>query len=97
VIFQSANEINQNRILKERQAELLATREAEKEWWEKRKEGIKTQLLVELDEEDAKKENKTPSTPAKKGGSDDDAVLVEAGGKADGNTNKGSAKKKGKN
>jgi hypothetical protein len=49
---------------------------------------------VELDEEDAKKENAAP-TP-KKGSSDDDAVLVEAGGPANANA-KGSVRRKGKN
>ncbi|EGP87514.1 uncharacterized protein MYCGRDRAFT_27456, partial [Zymoseptoria tritici IPO323] len=54
VIFQSANEINQNRIIKERTSELSATRDSEKEWWEKRREGIQQELLVELDEEAVK-------------------------------------------
>lgn len=77
IIFQSANEMNQNRILKERIAELQATTQAEKDWWEKRRTGIKANFLKELDEDEAA----TAKTQIPQGSSDEDApVIVEAGG-----------------
>ncbi|EME43905.1 hypothetical protein DOTSEDRAFT_71644 [Dothistroma septosporum NZE10] len=89
VIFQSANEINQNRLIKERIAELQSKVNAEKAWWEKRKEGISSGFMAELEEESAKKAD----AATKKSSSDDDAVLVEAGGPATG-FDQGAAKKR---
>jgi translocation protein SEC66 len=87
VIFQSANEINQTRLIKERIAEIEATTDAEKEWWEKRRSKLRADFMQELDEEEAagsKAVTSTPATPARKshaGSSDEDApVMVEAGG-----------------
>ncbi|PPJ49616.1 hypothetical protein CBER1_02211 [Cercospora berteroae] len=85
IIFQSANEINQNRIIKERIAELQATTEAEKAWWEKRRTGIQANFMKELDEEETAAAKVTQAAIAKvqaqQGSSDEDApVMVEAGG-----------------
>ncbi|CAK1364132.1 Translocation protein sec66 [Cercospora beticola] len=85
IIFQSANEINQNRIIKERIAELQATTEAEKAWWEKRRTGIQANFMKELDEEETAAAKATQAAIAKvqaqQGSSDEDApVMVEAGG-----------------
>lgn len=60
--------------------------EADKEWWEKRREAIKKDFMRELDEES--------STKGSVKGSDDDAVLVDSGTPA--STPGGSKKKKGK-
>jgi len=91
VIFQSANEVNQSIIIKERTAEIQAQLESEKAWWEKKRAGIQSEFMKELDEADGK-----PAAPVsqgrKTGSSDDDAVLVEAGGP--GEAQGGSAKKK---
>ncbi|KAF2207695.1 hypothetical protein CERZMDRAFT_91743 [Cercospora zeae-maydis SCOH1-5] len=85
VIFQSANEMNQNRIIKERIAELQATTEAEKAWWEKRRIGIQANFMKELDEEEAAAAKTAEALIAKaqaqQGSSDEDTpVMVEAGG-----------------
>ncbi|KAK3330395.1 Sec62/63 complex, subunit Sec66 [Apodospora peruviana] len=67
-IFQSANEIAANTVLRERMDEIKATVDSEKEWWEKRRAGIQTEFMKELDEAE-----KTQI----KAGSEDDTVLVD--------------------
>lgn len=81
IIFQSANEINQNRLLKEKVAELEEKTEAEKAWWDKKRAGISSSFMKELEESQTKAEGQ------------DDAVLVEAGGPG---STQGGGKKKGK-
>lgn len=90
VIFQSANEINQNIMLKARISEMQAELDADKTWWENKRAGIQSQFMKELegDENDAAA---AIAPPTKKANSDDDAVLVEAGGPA-----QAQGKKKGK-
>lgn len=97
VIFQSASEMAQNNQLREKLDEILATRPAEKAWWDERKATIQSDFMKELDEEKALKEIETAGvkTPAKVG-SDDDTVLVESGGPAE-KSSKNSKKKKAKN
>ncbi|KAF1839970.1 translocation protein-like protein sec66, partial [Cucurbitaria berberidis CBS 394.84] len=68
-IFQSASEMAQNTHIRERHGEIMSKASAEKEWWQKRKADIQTDFMKELDEEKIKS-------------SEDDAVLVEAGGPA---------------
>ncbi|KAF2187713.1 translocation protein-like protein sec66 [Zopfia rhizophila CBS 207.26] len=80
-IFQSASEMAQNTHLRERLAEIQSTTQSEKEWWEKRKETIKSDFMKELDEE-KKSPMEVSSKPSGKTGSDDDAVIVESGGPA---------------
>lgn len=89
MIFQSANEINQNILLKQRITEMQAELDADKTWWENKRAGIQSQFMAELegDEEDAA----AAILPTKT--SDDDAVLVEAGGPAQAQSG---SKKKGK-
>lgn len=82
IIFQSANEINQNRLLKERVAELQEKVEAEKAWWDKKRAGISTEFMKELEQDDTK--------------SAEDAVLVEAGGPNSAQGGGSGGKKKGK-
>ena len=97
VIFQSANEIANNQLAKARMAELQAKVPEEKDWWERRKQGIQEGFMKELDDD-----AQTAAGVVKKGSagqrlpSDDDAVLVEAGGPAgaQGGETPGSAKKK---
>ncbi|QDS67798.1 hypothetical protein FKW77_006904 [Venturia effusa] len=91
-IFQSANEIANNQLIRERMADLQAQKDAEKEWWEKKKEAIRAELMDELEE------GQTP-TPAPKAGSrtsdtSDDTVLVESGGPADKSAATAASKKK---
>jgi translocation protein SEC66 len=50
-IFQSASEIAQNTHLRERLAEITSKTGSEKDWWEKKKAGIQSEFMKELDEE----------------------------------------------
>jgi translocation protein SEC66 len=87
-IFQTANEIANNTMLRKRLDELQAQTEPEKEWWDKRKAEIQSEFMKELDEED--------SVAAEKK-SDDDGVLVEGGGPSSQAGGKKNKKKGGKN
>ncbi|THW64660.1 hypothetical protein D6D25_02009 [Aureobasidium pullulans] len=99
IIFQSANEIANNQLAKQRMEDIQFKLPEEKEWWDKRKQGIQTQFMKELDDEAAgsRKGSVTSASNSRKGSvvsvagqkinSDEDAVLVET---------PGSAKKKGK-
>jgi translocation protein SEC66 len=78
------------------QAEL----DADKTWWENKRAGMQEQFMAELegDEEDAKAaieggSKVGPTATGPKGGSEDDAVIVEAGGPG---MAQGGGKKKGK-
>jgi len=77
-IFQSANEMNQNLLIKQRMAELQENLSSEKEWWITKRKGISQKLL----QEEGVEEEAAPAPPParKTGSSDDDAVLVDAGG-----------------
>ncbi|KAF1941610.1 hypothetical protein EJ02DRAFT_454996 [Clathrospora elynae] len=50
-IFQSASEMAQNNQIRERLSEITSKTAAEKEWWEKRKVGIQSDFMKELDDE----------------------------------------------
>ncbi|KAF7531141.1 hypothetical protein G7054_g9161 [Neopestalotiopsis clavispora] len=78
VIFQSANEMAANAALRDRIEEIQGTADSEKEWWEKRREVIRSDFEKELNEEEAAK-------------TDDDAVLVDTSAPS---TPGGSKKKK---
>ncbi|KAI1649793.1 Sec62/63 complex, subunit Sec66 [Daldinia loculata] len=81
-IFQSANEIAANAMLRKRLEEIESRAETDKKWWEKRRETIQKEFMKELEEES--------STKGSVKGSDDDAVLVDSGSPG------ASKKKKGK-
>src|ERR1700761_5216158 len=70
--------MNQANIIKERIAELQARLPAPKAWGEGKRAGIQSDLLKEL----ATDGNGKAVEPAQRKGSEDDAVLVEAGGPA---------------
>ncbi|KAF2859073.1 hypothetical protein K470DRAFT_265577 [Piedraia hortae CBS 480.64] len=84
-IFQSANEMNQNRLLRERIEDAQRPLENERQWWANKKSGMAAELMRELDEDGNSSEAKKATT------SDDDAVLVESGGPTQA---QGSGKKK---
>ncbi|KAG5925761.1 hypothetical protein E4U42_004001 [Claviceps africana] len=65
-IFQSAHEIAGNAAFRARIDELESQREAEKQWWEKRRGQISSEFMKELDE-----------TVVKEGASEEDAVMVD--------------------
>jgi len=54
-IFQSANEIAANTVLRKRLGEITAQTEAEKEWWEKRRASVQEEFMKELDEKPSAK------------------------------------------
>ena len=68
-IFQSAHEIAANTRLRASLNEIEAQKDAEKEWWEKRRGQISTEFMKELDDPEKK------STAD--GASEDDTVLVD--------------------
>ncbi|KAI8966014.1 Sec62/63 complex, subunit Sec66 [Daldinia sp. FL1419] len=80
-IFQSANEIAANTMLRTRLEEIESRAAADKQWWEKRREAIQKDFMKELEE--------GSSTKGSVKGSDDDAVLVDS-------SSPSSKKKKGK-
>ncbi|KAJ9192095.1 hypothetical protein DTO164E3_6760 [Paecilomyces variotii] len=109
-IFQSANEMINNDIFRRRIQEMQSKTKDEREWWDRKKATIQEGFMKELDEEAAGKSgsvpaSSAPTTSATKNAepaapsataSDDDAVLVEAGGPAAPETGSPKKKKKGK-
>lgn len=75
-IFQSANEIAVNTQFRKKLEGIQSKTPGEKEWWEKRRATIETELLNEVDEEAADKAS--TGKPA----SEEDAVLVDPGSPA---------------
>lgn len=75
-IFQSAHEIAANTVLRDRLNEIQAQTQAEKEWWEKRRASIQTDLMKEIDTQAATTAAKSVATPSKST-SDEDTVIVE--------------------
>jgi translocation protein SEC66 len=82
-------------------SDLQSQKDAEKEWWEKKKESIRAELMDELDDE----EDETPSAapvpapkaPSRTSDTSDDTVLVEGGGPVDKSAvSSANKKKKGK-
>ncbi|KAH6685361.1 translocation protein sec66 [Plectosphaerella plurivora] len=53
IIFQSANEIAANTVVRKRLEDIQETTDAEKAWWEKRRATIQSELVKELDDEKA--------------------------------------------
>jgi len=86
--------MNQNILIKQRTTEIQAQLDSEKAWWEKKRTGIQSDFMKEIEGSDGKP---TASAQQKKtGSSDDDAVLVDAGGPDEAQGGGGAAKKKGK-
>jgi translocation protein SEC66 len=99
-IFQSANEMANNDMLKERLGAILATVPREKAAWEARRESMREGFMRELEggkagAGDAVENRKELVT---KGSSDEDAVIVDAAAVGGGGSGGGgkSKKKKGK-
>lgn len=90
-IFQSANEMVNNELIRKKVADIQAKGKADREWWDKERASIQSKFMKELDEASsvksgtgtgASKSSATPGEKGEKGGSDEDAVLVEGGGPA---------------
>ncbi|RWA14314.1 hypothetical protein EKO27_g793 [Xylaria grammica] len=88
-IFQSANEIAGNTVLRARLEEIEGRTEADKQWWEKRREAIKEEFMKELEDDSVK--------AASKNVSDDEAVHVELSNSPATTPGASKKKKKGKN
>ncbi|PGH10087.1 translocation protein SEC66 [Blastomyces parvus] len=95
-IFQSANEMVVNNLLRGRIEEIQSTVKEEREWWDKKKASIQEGFMKELEADSSTKQTSTGSGSAqiKQNSSDDDAVLVESGGPAVGGGGSGKNKKK---
>ncbi|KAI4125086.1 MAG: hypothetical protein LQ338_004473 [Usnochroma carphineum] len=101
-IFQSANEMHHNAILRDKLAKIQAKGKKDREWWDREKASIQSNFMKELGEDE--KENAKPAAAAASGtdrtGSDEDAVLVDGGGPAASGASSGSKgagkKRKGK-
>lgn len=93
-IFQSANEMHHNAILRDRLAYIQAKGKKDREWWDQEKATIQSNFMRELGEDE--KENSKPAAAslADRAGSDEDAVLVEGGGPATLGASKGAARKR---
>lgn len=95
-IFQSANEVANNSIFRQRIEDYQSKVKEEREWWDRKKASIQKGFMKELDKEETEKGSSTTSAPAPASSvskspevpapvaastaSDDDAVLVESGG-----------------
>lgn len=86
VIFQSANEIAANSMLRSKLEAIQDKQASEKEWWERKRETIQKDFMKELDEDAAKSKAKVAS--------DDEGVLIESNTAP--STPSSSKKKKGK-
>lgn len=100
MIFQSANEMVNNAIIREKVAETQAKAKADRDWWDKERANIQSNFMKELDDADVSK-GTTSASGNERPGSDEDAVLVEGGGPASsgsaaGKGGKGGKKRKGK-
>jgi translocation protein SEC66 len=93
-IFQSANEMVQNGMLKEKLNAVRATVEPEKLKWEAKREQSRRELEGETEVPIEAKKEKMPSSANKTTSSDEDAVLVETPAGTEEGAGKG--KKKGK-
>ncbi|KAL8984877.1 MAG: hypothetical protein Q9177_004587 [Variospora cf. flavescens] len=89
-IFQSANEMHHNAMLREKITSIQAKGKRDREWWDREKATIQSNFMKELG--DGEKETAKPATVTgtDKVGSEEDAVMVEGGGPAA----PGSSKKK---
>ncbi|KAK3675665.1 Translocation protein S66 [Recurvomyces mirabilis] len=99
VIFQSANEMNQNIVIKQRIAELQEKLASDRAWWDKKKAGIQSDFLKEVGASESS-ESTTAATPApavlKPGSSDEEGVLVDSDVPTQAQGGANSKKKKGK-
>jgi len=76
--------------------ELQAQKVSEREWWDRKKANIHTEFMKELDEGSVTGPTTKKAPAAASRVSDDDAVLVEAGGPADKPQGSEGKKKKGR-
>ncbi|KAL8905315.1 MAG: hypothetical protein Q9207_002706 [Kuettlingeria erythrocarpa] len=93
-IFQSANEMHHNAILRDKLASVQAKGKKDREWWDQEKATIQSNFMRELGEDEKENSKPAAASPADKIGSDEDTVLVESGGPAASGTSKAAGKKR---
>ncbi|KAH8701141.1 pre protein translocase subunit Sec66 [Talaromyces proteolyticus] len=86
VIFQSAREMDQNNLFRQRIEDYQSKASEERQWWDRKKASIQEGFMKELDEEEGSKAagnkntEKAAAPASTTGTSDDDGVLVESEG-----------------
>ena len=106
-IFQSANEMAANSMIRKKMDEVQVQAKADREWWDRKRKETQEEFMRELDEgSTVTKGDKTSTVPAALGNlvsrpstagtSDEDSVLVESGGPTTGGVKGPSKKKKAK-
>ncbi|KAL9020976.1 MAG: hypothetical protein Q9185_001803 [Variospora sp. 1 TL-2023] len=81
-IFQSANEMHQNAILREKITSIQAKGKRDREWWDREKATIQSNFMKELGDDEKETAKPATVTGTDKAGSEEDAVMVEGGGPA---------------
>ncbi|KAI4277900.1 MAG: hypothetical protein LQ337_001446 [Flavoplaca oasis] len=81
-IFQSANEMHHNRILRGKLNAIQVQMLSDRDWWQQEKASIQSEFMKELEDGEKEAVNPVPSSGGEKLGSDEDSVLVESGGPA---------------
>ena len=81
-IFQSANEMHHNRILREKLNAIQIQMFSDRDWWHQEKASIQSEFMKELEDGEKETAKSGPSSGVEKLGSDEDTVLVESGGPA---------------
>ena len=85
-----------NTLLRKKLEEIQAQGKADRVWWDREKASIQSNFMKELDNETRSATSVVKSAKLEKGGSDEDAVLVEAGGPTAAGATGSVRKKKGK-
>lgn len=85
-----------NATLRTKLEEVQAQGKTDRAWWDKEKASIQSNFMKELDDEAPSAAPAIKLIRGEKGGSDEDAVLVEAGGPTAVGTTGSVRKKKGK-
>ncbi|KAL8728608.1 MAG: hypothetical protein Q9166_005261 [cf. Caloplaca sp. 2 TL-2023] len=81
-IFQSANDMHHNAMLREKLHAIQAQGKADREWWQREKATIQSKFMKELEEGGKESTKSAAASGGDKTGSDEDTVLVEGGGPA---------------
>lgn len=85
-----------NALIRSKVSQIQSKAQSEREWWDKERASIQSQFMKQLDEETAAAaEAGAAKGEGIRGGSDEDAVLVEGGGPGSA-AGKGAKKRKGK-
>ena len=95
-IFQSASEMVNNAKLRQQVEEIQTQGKVDREWWDREKASIQSDFMKELDGGAPSAGPAAKSARAEKGTSDEEVVMVEAGGPTAADGSGSVRKKKGK-